>query len=478
MGISALGTGSSILTQDLIDQLRKADEATQIRPVTLDIANEKDKKAEFDVIDAHMTNLKDAINELKTPLLFDERKAEVSGSSVEVEADANSDIQDFTLEVKNLATKEITESASYGSDTDKIATDDGSMTLSVGGKDFTINYNADMTLKDLKNAINNEAGESVTASIVKIGDDNFKLFFTAKETGDLNSDNNDDGTDDTLDISIVDNDGNLSDDDGATAGGTNLTDSMELVQSGVDAKFIYNGGDEITRSSNQIDDLISGYNIKLKSVGTSEVKVERNTEEIMKRVDSFVEKYNSAMDELSKATKASTESSTRGIFSNESAVKGMQSAIRDAFETIGEGVAKIYDFGFDLDKDGNLEFDKTTFTDKLDENSKNLEVFFSGGDFENADGSTTAIDGIFNELYTTVHDYTGTNRGLDQLKDYLNETLSSLEDKKISVTEKLDAKYDIMKKQFTAYDAMIAKLNNSSSMFTQMVNSMNANANK
>jgi len=469
MGISALGTGSSILTQDLIDKLRKADETAQIQPIDLDIANEKDKKAEFNIIDANMTNLVDAINELKTPALFDERSTTVTGSSVEISADANSDVQDFTLDVKNLATKEITESASFGSNDDKIATDDGSMTLSVGGQDFTIDYTADMTLTDLKNAINDEAGEAVTASIIKVGDDDYKLFFTAKETGDLNSDNNDDDTDDDLDISIVDNDGNLSDDGGDTAGGTNLTDGMELVQSGVDATFTYNGGDEIRRSSNNIDDLIVGYDITLKSTGKSEIKVQRDTETILGKINSFVEKYNSAMSELQRATKSSTDSNERGIFSGESTLTGMQRSIRGMMDTAGGGVATLYEFGFDIDKDGKLTFDKDAFTTKLDENAKNVETFFSGGDYVNSDDSTTAIDGAFSDLFTLVDDYTGYNKGLDQFEDYISNQLSSLEEKKIDVTEKLDAKYGIMQKQFAAYDAMIAKLNNSSSMFQQMM---------
>ena len=47
MGISPLGTGSSILTQDLLDQLRDADEAAQITPIDYDLADNKDKAAEF-----------------------------------------------------------------------------------------------------------------------------------------------------------------------------------------------------------------------------------------------------------------------------------------------------------------------------------------------------------------------------------------------------------------------------------------------
>ena len=44
MGISSLGVGNNILTQDVIDQLRKADEAGRIQPITLELANENDKQ--------------------------------------------------------------------------------------------------------------------------------------------------------------------------------------------------------------------------------------------------------------------------------------------------------------------------------------------------------------------------------------------------------------------------------------------------
>ena len=179
MGISALGTGSSILTQDLLDQLRAADEAAQITPIDYSLADNKDKAAEFDVIDANMTNLYDAIGELKTPSLFDERKTSVSGSSVEITADANSDLQDFTLDVTQLATKQIEESGSYDDKTSTIASDSGSMTLSVGDQDFTIDYTADTTLEDLKNSINDVAGDAVNATIVQVSDGDYRLFLNS-----------------------------------------------------------------------------------------------------------------------------------------------------------------------------------------------------------------------------------------------------------------------------------------------------------
>jgi len=477
MGVSALGTGSSILTQDLLDKLQAADEQAQVQPLDLEIANQKDMLAEYSVIDANMTNLYDAIGELKTPALFDERSTSVTGTSVEISADANSDVQDFTLDVKNLATKEITESASFGADTDKIATDAGSMKLKVGSEEFTINYTADMTLKELKNAINNEAGDTVTASIIKIGDGDYKLFFTSKNTGDLNNDNNADGTDDNMDISIEDTSGYLSDDGGTTAGGTNLTDSMSLVQTGQDATFVFNGGDEIKRSSNDIGDLVVGYDITLKSTGLSEVSVSQNRDAINERVESFVDKYNSTMSELSRATKNSTDASIRGIFAGESTMRSLQSSLRGMMDSVGGGVGNLYDYGFDIDKNGKLSIDTTIFNSKIDENPSNVEIFFSGGEYDNGDGTTTTVDGAFTEMSSRVEEYTKYNGMMDNFKTYLNDTVSSLEDRKTKAQDRLNAHYGTLKQQFTAFDAMIAKFNNSSAAFKQMIDAGKSNDN-
>ncbi|MEA2091003.1 MAG: flagellar cap protein FliD N-terminal domain-containing protein, partial [Campylobacterota bacterium] len=182
MGISSLGVGSSILTQDVLDQLRAADEAGQIKPIELSLANEGDKKAALKLIDASMTNLIDSINEIKSQSLYDERKTEVSGTSVEVTASANSDVQDFTLNVTTLATKQIEQSGSFGSEDDLVGSG-GQINLNIDGEDFTIDYTASTTLKELKNLINDVAGEKVDATVVQIGSSDFRLFISSADTG-------------------------------------------------------------------------------------------------------------------------------------------------------------------------------------------------------------------------------------------------------------------------------------------------------
>jgi flagellar hook-associated protein 2 len=142
---------------------------------------------------------------------------------------------------------------------------------------------------------------------------------------------------------------------------------------------------------------------------------------------------------------------------------------------MGVGVASIYDFGFDIDKTGKLSFDATKFDSQLDANSKNVEAFFSGGDYTNANGSITTINGAFTDMSTVVEDYTKYNRTLDLFKNSITDRISSLEDDKTAATARLDSKYAIMKKQWSAYDSLINKTKSASDMFTALNNPTSTN---
>lgn len=458
MGISSLGTGSGILTQDLLDKLRSADESGRINPIKLEIASEGDKKNSLELIDATMTNLTDSIDAVKTNTLFDERSTEVSGSAVEVSADSNSDIQDFTLDVTTLATKQIEESGAFTSDTETIADGSGTLTLNIDGEDFDIDYDDTTTLKDLKKSINETAGDKVDATIVQINSGEYRLFMSSVDTGS------------SQDITLTDKAGA-----GEQLKDTRLTDDVTAIQDGVDAEFKFNG-QTITRSTNEVDDLIVGLDISLKEVGSSTVSVAQNRDTITSKIDSFVEKYNAAITQLSTMTKASTDSSQKGIFSGESTIKNMKRALENMVDSVGGGVGSMMDYGFDIDQDGVMSIDKTVFNDKLDANVGNVEAFLAGGTYTKDDGTTTDVTGAFNELSDVVDAYTDYNATLDNFKTSLTQRITDLEDRKTAATERLDSKYEIMKKQFTAYDAMISSFNTTSDMFTTMADALSSSS--
>jgi len=498
MGISSLGVGSSILTQDVIDQLKEVDEKAHVEPLTLNIAYENDKKDALEVVDASMDNLIDSINELKSHSLFIDRSTEVNGTAVEVVALVNTDVQDFTLMVDKLATKQIQESGIFSSedalvgnkgevteveeteiqtvdvldeDGNPVLDEDGevvteeievttitevetpsTLTVSINGTDFDIEYDSTTTLRDLKKSINEVAGEKFDATIAQINDGEFTLFLSSVETGKNQT------------ISIVDNSGQLKDD--------KLTALTEL-QAGSNSEFKFNGK-AVERTTNNVKDLISGLSITLKEPGASVVSITQNREEIMERVDSFVSKYNSARNELDKVTKASVDSKEKGIFSTESTIKKMKQAVSNLFNNVDSSAGNILDFGFNIDKSGFLTIDKIAFGKELDANPKNLEVFLAGGTYTKSDGASSELKGTFVEMSTTIESYTKFGRTLDTLEDSITAKIKSLEDEKVSATESLDSKYEIMKQRFTAYDAMISKFNSASAMFSQMIDTENA----
>ena len=403
-----------------------------------------------------MTNLVDSVTEIASQSLYDERQTEVFGTSVEVMASANTDLQDFTLNVTTLATKQIEESGSFTSDSELIANSAGSMNLNIDGVDFTLEYDATTTLTDMKNLINDVAGDKIDATIVQISSGDFRLFVSSVDTGT------------TQNITMTDNSAQLKD--------SSLTTGMIDIQSGIDAQFTFNG-QAITRTSNNIDDLITGLDIELKEIGVSVVSVTQNRESILEKFDNFVEHYNAAINELDKVTKSSIDSDTRGIFSSESMIKSMKRDIENMIASVGGGVGSLLDYGFNVDKDGIMTLDKGVLEDKLDEDSQNVQIFFAGGDFDNGDSTTTTVDGAFMEMSTIVEGYTKYNATLDLFKNLITEKISSLEDRKETAIERLDAKYEILARQFAAYDLVISKLNSASSMFVSIANATTDAAN-
>ena len=198
--------------------------------------------------------------------------------------------------------------------------------------------------------------------------------------------------------------------------------------------------------------------------------MEQDRTGILEKMNSFVEKYNAAITELNKMTKPSADAEEKGIFSGESTIKNMKRTIEDLVSTVGGGVGTMFDYGFDVDKDGVMTFDSTVFETKLDENPDNVEAFFAGGTYTNADLTTVELTGAFTDFATGVEAYTKYNATLDLFADSISDAITSLEERKVTATERLDTRYEILTKQFIAYDLQISKLNSASSMFTELAN--------
>ena len=109
--LSTLGLGSQgILTNDIIDKLKAADRASMVTPITKRKFQMQDRSHELSNIKSKLNSLSSSITTLLDDNTYNGTKINTSGDSVDISASPTTKAQDFTINVKQLATRDIFES--------------------------------------------------------------------------------------------------------------------------------------------------------------------------------------------------------------------------------------------------------------------------------------------------------------------------------------------------------------------------------
>lgn len=441
--ISSLGLGSGILTSDIIDQLREADESAIITPIENKIESNTNKQTVLSELKTLMGELNTQVVTLSDPDLYQNKTSDVLGSSVNIEATASASLQNFDINVSQLATKDIWQSAnSFAAESSTLNAQ--TMTFNIDVYSFDVDIADGDTLTDVVDKINEQTDGKIEASVLNIGGDNpYKLILKSSETGAANQ---------------------------ITASST-LSDGNELTFGQVgnpaqDAKFTYDGV-EITRSTNAVEDLIDGVNIELKNTGSSSVEIGQDFSKLTEEMQNFADKYNEVINKLTEVTKFNSEAGTRGVFQGNSEIRMVQAELNNIINTTITGDGKtIADFGLTPERGGTLDLSISDLEEALDTNAQELESFFRG-----TDGS----DGLFNKFEDSIFDLMTSSDGpLKALGNNIESYLDTLEEEQTKAQEKLDDRYEIMTKRFAAFDAVIAKLGTQADTLTAMIDAASA----
>ncbi len=181
--INSLGIGSGVLTADVIEKLKKNDETLSITPITNKITLSEQKSSELELLDSLLTTFKSSVSSLDDDTMYQKRSVSGNNDSISVSAESGVAVLSFSISDVTLAKKHVLESGSFSSTSASVATGSGTMTVSIDGEDYSIDYTSSTTLEDLKTAINNKAGEKVQASILQVGENDYRLITTSKATG-------------------------------------------------------------------------------------------------------------------------------------------------------------------------------------------------------------------------------------------------------------------------------------------------------
>ncbi|MCH9814186.1 MAG: flagellar filament capping protein FliD [Epsilonproteobacteria bacterium] len=438
--LSTLGLGSQgVLTNDIIDQLKEADESALLTPITTNISTVNAQKKSITEMKTLLKDLSDIATTLSDSTHYKNKSSELVGESVSITATSSAQTQNFDIEVTKLATRDIKQSTGFASKTDTLSA--GSMNLQIDGNSYDITIEATDTLESLVDKINEATDGNISASILNVGgSDPYKLILKSTETGS------------TQNITA-------SGDIAFSQVGSGATDA-ELSIDGI----------SVTKASNEIDDLVEGVTINLQQTGKTTVDIKQDNEKILEEMNKFVEQYNSLLSKVTSATNYDTETKTAGVFQGSSEIRNIKSSLSDILNTaISTNGSMIEDFGLTADsKSGQLTLDEDKFTGLLDSDIESVTSFFIG------EGSN---NGIFRELSSTLFDMSSSSTGvIKTLSTNFDDRLDSLQDSYDKTQERLDSRYEIMQKRFAAFDSVISKLTNQSDALQSMIDAQSSDS--
>ena len=181
--INSLGIGSGVLTSDLLDQLREVDETNVIKPLEDKITLANQQEDAYKLLDTLMTTFKSSASALDGDNLYLSRSVTGNTDAVTVTAESGSNVQEFAITDIDKAEPDVWNSASLSvKSTPIVDLGSGTLTITVDGKDFDIEYTDESSLNDIKDSINELAADEMTASVLQVGEDSYELVITAKNT--------------------------------------------------------------------------------------------------------------------------------------------------------------------------------------------------------------------------------------------------------------------------------------------------------
>lgn len=366
--------------------IEAAYEAKLSRADTLEtkVTENEAKISAYEEAQSLLADLTEAAQALRAPSgtidsgddVFQARTAYLTGNGgvaaddvVAVTAEDGAATGSWDLKIYQLAKAHKVASESFESKGDDLGLS-GTITLGTdAGGSAAIAIDADMSLADIADAINDVSETSgVTASVVKVSSTEYTLVLSSASTGET--------------ITATDGGGVLAslgvlDDAGAFA------DELQAAQ---DAIFSIDGV-TMTRDTNDVDDAIEGLTFHLYAV-TSEtgsdddtsvtVEVGTNLSDVKEAIVAFVDAYNAYREFAltQQETSSSGGASEESVLFGDGTLRSINSGLADALGiSIDDETLAL--LGISFEDDNTLTYDEDTLDDALLDGVEAIQALFS-----------------------------------------------------------------------------------------------------
>lgn len=433
--VQALGAGAGFDTKKIVEALVNAERAPAEARIKSKIAESDAKISGLGKAVSVLNVVKDAaerLNDAKDFNTFTVSNSQESAFSVSSTTSARAGSNSVT--VSQIAQEQRSVSNAFASETDAFNESPITVSISVGSSnptttDVTI---TDASLQGTVSAIN-AANLGVTAEIIDTGaaSDRYRIQLIG-ETGAENA------------YTLTSSDDALS---------------FSSVQSATDAQLNVNGID-FTRSSNVIDDVITGVTLSLNTVtsGAATLSINQDDSQTRANIVDFVTIYNEAQRQLKELSNSSIGGELAGDSIFRSLTSSLRSLILGTSSSASGNVSNLSDMGISVSRTGELNVDDTKLDNALANNYADVVKMFSANT-DNQSASSTDAAGLAGDITNLIADATAADGYLESQQDTLADANTSRQEELSDLADRMERVEERYNRQFLAMQQIIDQMN-------------------
>ncbi|HED1421446.1 TPA: flagellar filament capping protein FliD [Kluyvera georgiana] len=462
--ISSLGVGSGLNLSDILDSLTAAQKQT-LTPISKQQSSYTAKLSAYGGLKSGLEAFQTANTALSKADLFTATTTTSSSTAFSATTKGNAIAGKYTIAITQLAQAQtLTTKTAQKDSKAAIATSDSTLTIQQGGdkKPVTIDISAaNSSLSGIRDAINN-AKAGVSASIINVGNGEYRLSITSNDTGEDNAM--------TLSVS---GDSALQSFMGYNGTSTDGANGMEQSVNAQNAELTVNNV-PIVNSSNTISDALEDITLNLNDVttGNQTLTITQDTTKAQKAVSDWVTAYNALIDTFSSLTKytavdpgADSQNANNGALLGDTTLRTIQTQLKSMLSNSlsTSSYKTLAQIGITTDpSDGKLELDNDKLTAALKKDASGVGELLVG------DGKKT---GITTTIGTNLTSWLSSTGIIKAATDGVSKTLNKLTKDYNAASDRIDAQVARYKEQFTQLDVLMTSLNSTSSYLTQQFES-------
>ena len=433
--VQALGAGAGFDTKKIVEALVNAERAPAEARIKSRIAESESKISGLGQAVSILNVVKDAalrLNDAKDFKTFAVSNSQTSAFSATSTTSARAGSNNIT--VSQIAQEQRSVSNGFASETAAFTAESFTLSLSVGSTSATTTEITvtDASLQGTVSAIN-AANLGVTAEIVDTGvaGDRYRIQLIG-ETGAEQA------------FSLT------SDDDSI---------SFSSVQAATDAQLNVNGI-EFTRSTNVIDDVLTGVSLTVNTVtdGAANLNISQDNSQARANIVDFVAIYNEAQRQM----KDLANSSIDGALAGDSIFRSLTSSLRNIVlgsSSSGSGdISNLSDMGISVARTGELVVDDTKLDDALAYSYSDVIQMFSANT-DDQSTSSSDVAGLAGDITKLITDATDSDSYLVTQQATLATGNSEREEQLTVLAERMERVEERYNRQFLAMQQIIDQMN-------------------